>query len=62
MRFLACFVFTWALVTEALVNGDFQTVIVEMHDTEQQCNDSKEKQRINGECLQAEAIIPVNPV
>lgn len=62
MRFLTYSVLLWALTVRALINGDFQTAILEMHDTEAQCNESKDKQHIIGECLEAEAIGPADAI
>lgn len=62
MRFLTYSVLLWALTVRALINGEFQTAILEMHDTEVQCLNSKDRQNIIGECLQAEAIGPVEAI
>ncbi|HEO9044192.1 TPA: DUF1482 family protein [Enterobacter kobei] len=62
MRFLTHAFLLWALTVRTYINGDFETLIIEMHDTEVQCNQSKDKQRIFGECLEAEAIIPAEAI
>lgn len=62
MRFVTYAVLLWALTVRVLINGEFQTAILEMHDTEVQCNNSKEDQRIVGECLKAEAVGPADAI
>lgn len=62
MRFLTHAILLWALTVRTFINGDFETVIIEMHDTEAQCNDSKDQQRIIGQCVFAEAIATADSV
>lgn len=55
-------VLLWALTIRTLINGDFETVIIEMHNTEKECMDSKYAQSIFGECQFAEAVGSVDAV
>lgn len=62
MRFMTYAVLLWALTVRALVNGEFETAILEMHNTEIECNESKDRQHIIGDCLEAEAIGPADAI
>lgn len=56
MQFLTRCILMWALVVHALVNGEYQDAILEVYDTEVQCNQVKDAQHIIGECYEVEAI------
>lgn len=60
MQLLKYSVFVWALVVHALVDGEYQDVIIETYNTELQCNKSRENQNIHGDCYEIERIIHSN--
>ncbi|WP_410734238.1 DUF1482 family protein [Citrobacter portucalensis] len=60
MRFIICSLFSWALVSHAIINGKNMDTVLGVYDTRQQC--IKARNSKHSECYEVDTIIPANSI
>ncbi|MHC5175443.1 DUF1482 family protein [Serratia rhizosphaerae] len=57
MKYLAGFILTWALVVRMPINGEPADAVIDIYDTQYECIQARDSQKINGECYEVDSII-----
>ncbi|MPU29090.1 DUF1482 family protein [Escherichia coli] len=50
------------VLTVGMTNGDYQDVILDIYESQQQCEAAATDQRINGECFPVEGVIKADEI